>query len=99
MRLQLRGSTSDGFKDSRANREARSPVLAGVPAGTLEQVRDTLEAQVSFEFLSWTKLTMAFATGSQHMNLLASASGATPSADGAQAIPAVTVQTGSTASR
>ncbi len=40
------------------------------------QVRETLEAQVSFQFLSWTKLTMALATGSQHMNLLAAASGA-----------------------
>ncbi len=48
-----------------------SPVLAGIPAGTLEQVRETLQAQVSLQFLSWTKLTMALATGSQHMNLLA----------------------------
>jgi hypothetical protein len=51
-------------------------VLTGIPAATLEQVRETLEAQVSLEFLSWTKLTMALATGSQHMNLLAPASGA-----------------------
>ena len=72
-------------------------VLTGIPAGTLEQVRETLEAQVSFEFLSWTKLTMALATGSQHMNLLAPASGATPAADGATAAAAVTVQSGSTA--
>jgi hypothetical protein len=53
-----------------------TPVMAGIPAATLEQVRETLEAQVSLEFLSWTKLTMALATGSQHMNLLAPASGA-----------------------
>jgi hypothetical protein len=72
-------------------------VLTGIPAGTLEQVRETLEAQVSFEFLSWTKLTMALATGSQHMNLLAPASGATPAADGAQAASAVTTRNGSTA--
>jgi hypothetical protein len=44
-------------------------VLTGIPASALEQVRETLEAQVSVEFLSWTKLTMALATGSQHMNL------------------------------
>jgi hypothetical protein len=75
-----------------------APVLTGIPAGTLEQVRETLEAQVSFEFLSWTKLTMALATGSQHMNLLAPASGAALAADGAQAAAAVTVQSGSTAS-
>ena len=40
---------------------------------------------------------MALATGSQHMNLLAPASGAAPAADGAQAAPAVIPQSGSTA--
>jgi hypothetical protein len=71
-------------------------LLTGIPASTLEQVRSTLEAQVSLQFLSWTKLTMALATGSQHMNLLAPATGAAPAADGAQASPAVTPQSGST---
>ena len=71
-------------------------VLTGIPAATLVQVRSTLAAHVSFEFLSWTKLTMALATGSQHMNLLAPASGAVLAADGAQAAPAVVVQSGST---
>src|ERR1700722_15689211 len=74
-----------------------SPLLTGIPAATLEQVRETLEAQVSLQFLNWTKLTMALATGSQHMNLLAPASGASAAADGAQAAAAVTVQTGSAA--
>jgi hypothetical protein len=72
-------------------------VMTGIPASPLEQVRETLEAQVSLEFLSWTKLTMALATGSQHMNVLAAASGATAAADGATAATAVTVQSGSTA--
>jgi hypothetical protein len=72
-------------------------VLTGIPASALEQVRESVEAQVSLEFLSWTKLTMALATGSQHMNVLAPASGATASADGATATTAVTVQSGSTA--
>jgi hypothetical protein len=71
-------------------------VMTGIPAAPLEQVRETLQAQVSLEFLSWTKLTMALATGSQHMNLLAPASGATPEADGAQAATAVTPLSGST---
>jgi len=71
-------------------------LLTGVPASTLEQVRETLQAQVSFQFLSWTKLTMALATGSQHMNLLAPAGGAALGADGAQAAPAVSPQAGST---
>ncbi len=75
-----------------------SQVLTGIPAGTSEQVRETLGAQVSFQFLSWTKLTMALATGSQHMNLLAPASGASAAADGAQAAAAAIPQSGSTAS-
>jgi hypothetical protein len=74
-----------------------APVLTGIPAAPLEQVRETLQAQVSFQFLSWTKLTMALATGSQHMNLLAPATGAAPAADGAQAAAAMVPQTGSTA--
>jgi hypothetical protein len=73
-------------------------VLSGIPAATLEQVRETLQTQVSLQFLSWTKLTMALATGAQHMNLLVAASGATAAADGAQAATAVVVQSGSTAS-
>lgn len=72
-------------------------LMTGIPAATLEQVRETLEAQVSLEFLSWTKLTMALATGSQHMNVLAAASSAAMAADGAQALPAVVPQSGSTA--
>jgi len=71
-------------------------LLTGIPAAPLEQVRETLQAQVSLQFLSWTKLTMALATGSQHMNVLAAMSGATAAADGAQAVPAVTPQSGST---
>lgn len=73
-----------------------APVLTGIPAGTLEQIRETLEAHVSFEFLSWRKLTMALATGSQHMNLLAAVNGTSPAVGGAQAIAAVPVQAGST---
>lgn len=72
-------------------------VSTGIPAAPLEQVRESLSAQVSFEFLSWTKLSMALSTGSQHMNLLVPASGAAPAAVGAQAAPAVAVETGSTA--
>src|SRR5580692_853575 len=75
-----------------------SPLMTGIPAAPLEQVRETLEAQVSLQFLSWTKLTMGLATGAQHMNVLAPASGATPAADGAQAATAIIPLTGSTAS-
>ncbi|HEY1806494.1 MAG TPA: hypothetical protein VGG45_18625 [Terracidiphilus sp.] len=73
-----------------------TPLMTGIPAAVLEQVRESLDAEVSFQFLSWTKLTMGLATGSQHMNILAPAMGAAAAADGAQAVPAVTPQTGST---
>jgi len=71
-------------------------LLTGIPAGALEQVRETVQAQVSLQFLSWTKLTMALATGSQHMNVLAVTGAPTLAADGAAAAPAVTLQSGST---
>jgi hypothetical protein len=72
-------------------------IATGIPAAPLEQVRESLAAEVTFQFLSWTKLTMSLATGSQHMNLLAPATGAIPQAAGAQASSAVAVQSGSTA--
>ncbi|MDR3725027.1 MAG: hypothetical protein P4K83_11130 [Terracidiphilus sp.] len=72
-------------------------VLTGIPAAVQEQIRETLQAQVSFQFMSWTKLTMALATGSQHMNLLAAATGSLPAAVGAAATAAVAVGSGSTA--
>ncbi|HEY5101317.1 MAG TPA: hypothetical protein VII70_00930, partial [Steroidobacteraceae bacterium] len=64
----------EGFARKSASKSAT--IATGIPAAALTQVRETLDAQVSFQFLSWTKLTMALATGSQHMNLLAAASGA-----------------------
>lgn len=72
-------------------------MMTGIPASSYEQIHQSLAAEVSFQFLNWTKLTMALATGSQHMNLLMPASGAGGAADGAQAAAAVTVQGGSTA--
>ena len=94
---RLRGSAWDGFRDfARKSASKSTPLMTGIPAAPLEQVRETLLAQVSLQFLSWTKLTMALATGSQHMNVLAPASGAAAAADGAQAAPAVTPQSGST---
>jgi hypothetical protein len=83
---------------ARKSSSKSAPLLTGIPASPLAQVRETLEATVGLEFQSWTKFTMALATGSQHMNLLATASGASAAADGAQATPAVAVQPGSTAS-
>jgi len=74
-----------------------APVLTGIPAAVLEQTRETLDARVGFQFLSWTKLTMALATGSQHMNLLAPAPGAAAAADGGTGVAAKVVLSGATA--
>ena len=74
---------------TRKSASKSAAILTGIPAAPLEQARNTLEAQLTFEFLSWTKLTMALATGSEHMNVLA----ASPS-DGMMAVPAVDVQAG-----
>src|SRR4051812_11090300 len=70
-------------------------ITTGIPAAAQQQVRESIGAQVSLQFLSWTKLSMALATGSQHMNVLAPATGAAPQAAGTQAALAVTVQSGS----
>ncbi|HVZ83714.1 MAG TPA: hypothetical protein VG893_08565 [Terracidiphilus sp.] len=83
---------------ARKSASKSAPLMAGIPAAPLEQVRTALAAEVSCEFLSWTKLTMALAAGAQHMNLLAPASGALGAADGGSAAPAVVPQSGSTAS-
>jgi hypothetical protein len=72
---------------------------SGVPATAQEQIRESLGAQVGFQFLSWTKLTMALATNSQHMNVLAAATGSVPEPVGARAAAASVVQSGSTATR
>ena len=74
-----------------------APMWTGIPAAVLEQTREILDAQVSLQFLSWTKLTMALATGSQHMNLLVAAAGAGASADGGTAAAAAVIQSGATA--
>lgn len=84
-----------GFTRKAASKTAT--IAAGTPAGAMAQVRESVDAQVSLQFLSWTKLTMALATGSQHMNVLAPAPGAVCAAVGALAATAAVVQSGSTA--
>lgn len=72
------------------------PVLTGVPATVLHQSRESVQAQLTFQFLDWTKLSMALATGSQHMNVLATSGAAAAAAVGAQATTAVALLAGST---
>lgn len=89
-----------GWMQGLARKPASKSVsqLTGIPAATMQQVRQTVEAQLTIQFLSWTKLTMALATGSQHMNVLAAASAAVRGPLGAQARAAAAIQSGSTAS-
>jgi hypothetical protein len=75
----------------------------GVRSGTKSfpslQFRGAIEARVEFDFKEWGKLQMALAGGSEHMNVLATSSGATPAPSGGTPISAVAVMTGSTASQ
>jgi hypothetical protein len=70
----------------------------GSPAAPQMQMRELLGATVSFRFLTWRKLSMALSAGSEHMNLLAPAAGATPSGSGSKGASAVALVAGSTAS-
>lgn len=72
-------------------------LVTGTPGATQMQVRATIDATVAFRFKTWTKLSMALAAGSQHMNLLVPAAGGAANGSGAKAIPAVNLAAGSTA--
>ncbi len=73
------------------------PVLAGTPAVSQMQSRSAVDAIVSFQFAGWGKLQMALAAGTQQMNLLKAQTGTTSAGSGGVAIPAVALQSGSTA--
>jgi hypothetical protein len=73
-------------------------VRSGAPAYTQLQARTEIEATVAFSFESWRKLQLALSAGTQQMNLLKVASGATAEGSGGAAVPAVALMTGSTAS-
>ena len=81
---------------SRKSASKITPVRAGAPAATQSQVRQELEATVSFRFLSWSKLAMALAAGSEHMNLLVEASGGTAAPSGGVAASPARTLSGST---
>jgi hypothetical protein len=73
---------------SRKSLSKISGLATGSPAVTEFQVKQTVDASVSFRFKTWSKLSMALAAGSQHMNLLAPASGAAANGSGAKAAAA-----------
>jgi hypothetical protein len=75
-------------------------VRSGAKALPAAQFRGPLEARVSFDFREWGKLQMALAGGSEHMNVLAPASGSvSPAPSGGTPAAAVAVLAGSTASQ
>ena len=72
-------------------------LVTGSPGATQFQVRETVDATVSFRFKAWSKLSMALAAGSQHMNLIVPAAGGTANGSGSKGVPPVNLATGSTA--
>ncbi|MFY9747875.1 MAG: hypothetical protein WA891_13510 [Acidobacteriaceae bacterium] len=72
-------------------------LVTGSPGATQFQVRETVDATVSFRFKAWSKLSMALAAGSQHMNLIVPAAGGTANGSGSKGVPPVSLATGSTA--
>jgi len=72
-------------------------LVTGSPGTTQFQVRETVDATVSLRFKAWSKLSMALAAGSQHMNLIVPAAGGAPNGSGCKGVPAVNLTAGSTA--
>ena len=72
-------------------------LLTGSPGTTQMQVRESVDATVSFRFKTWSKLSMALAAGSEHMNLIAPVAGAVANGSGSKGVPAVNLAAGSTA--
>jgi hypothetical protein len=72
-------------------------LVTGSPGTTQLQLRETVDATVSFRFKAWSKLSMALASGSEHMNLIVPAAGGAANGSGAKGVPAVNLTAGSTA--
>jgi hypothetical protein len=71
-------------------------LTTGSPGTTQYQVRETIDATVSFRFKAWSKLSMALAAGSQHMNLIVPATGAAANGSGGKGVAPVNLTSGST---
>jgi hypothetical protein len=83
---------------SRKSLSKIAPLTTGSPGVTEFQVKETVDATVSFRFKTWSKLSMALSAGSQHMNLLAPAAGAAQNGSGSKAVTATNLAaSGSTA--
>jgi hypothetical protein len=83
---------------SRKSLSKISPLTTGSPGVTEFQVKETVDATVALRFKTWSKLSMALSAGSQHMNLLAPAAGATANGSGSKGVTATSLAaSGSTA--
>lgn len=83
---------------SRKSLSKIAPLTTGSPGVTEFQVKETVDASVSFRFKTWSKLSMALSAGSQHMNLLAPAPGVTANGSGSKGVRATSLAaSGSTA--
>jgi hypothetical protein len=71
-------------------------LVTGSPATTQFQVRETVDATVSLRFKAWSKLSMALAAGSQHMNLIVPVAGGAANGSGSKGVPPVSLAAGST---
>jgi hypothetical protein len=82
---------------SRKSTSKFGELVTGSPGTTQFQVRETVDATVSLRFKAWSKLSMALAAGSQHMNLIVPAAGGSANGSGSKGVPAVNLAAGSTA--
>ena len=81
---------------ARKSTSTMGALSSGIPSVAQYQVRETTGATVWFQFKVWSKLSMALAAGSQHMNLIQPAGGGVANGSGARGVAAVTAQSGST---
>ena len=81
---------------SRKSASAVGVLNVGSPAAPQVQIRELIGATLSFRFLTWRKLSMALSAGSEHMNLLAPATGAAANGSGSKGATAVVLLAGST---
>lgn len=86
----------EGF--TRKSESKYGALAAGSPANVQFQVRESLDATVSLRFTSWSKLTMALATGSQHMNVIAAMTPVSGSGNGSGSKGVTAVSLASTGS-
>lgn len=71
------------------------PLRSGAPGLPQSQVRTEVDSLIKLNFLSWGKLQMALTSGSEQMNLLTTASGASANGSGGQSAAAIPLQAGS----